>query len=54
MLLPVAALAVIQEGLEGTAVMASGTGLFTGASLSSEAGGEASLALLPVGQNART
>lgn len=53
MLLPVAALAVIQEGLEGTAVMASGTGLFTGASLS-EAGGEASPALLPVGQNART
>ena len=54
MLLPVAALAVIQEGLEGAEVMSSGTGSFTEASLSSEAGGEASVALLPVGQNTGT
>lgn len=50
MLLAVAALAVIQseEGLEGTEVMLSGRGLFTGASLSS---GETSSTLLPGRQN---
>ena len=53
MLLAVAALSVIQRegGLEGTEVVVSGAGLFTGAPLSSEDGGETFSTLLPAGQN---